>query len=165
MLASALPSPRAALTTSLLHVLRASSQFTVFLKAMKAADLTATMAASGPLTVLAPTDEAFGRFPRSTLTRLLRPDHQALLRTVLLFHIIPASITSKQWADAKLRVPTMQGGPLSLDGTLERDVLVVNRCRVVQRDLLASNGVVHAIDSVLWPQMGDASALTRRDKT
>jgi LPXTG-motif cell wall-anchored protein len=125
----------------------AAGQFTTLARALQAAGLADTLKGPGPFTVFAPTDVAFAKLPPGTLEALLANPDQ--LRAVLTYHVVPGRVTA---ADV-VRVPsaaTVQGSPvrISLAG---QTVRLNGSSSVVQADVLARNGVIHVIDTVLLP--------------
>jgi len=116
--------------------------FKTLVSAVKAAGLVDSLKANGPLTVFAPTDEAFAKLPEGTIEDLLRPENRDKLIAVLTYHVVPDKILlSKQsWK-------TLQGQ--SIEVKSPGSVKKINQARVLKSDILASNGVIHVIDSVL----------------
>jgi uncharacterized surface protein with fasciclin (FAS1) repeats len=101
----------------------------------------------GEYTILAPTDDAFAQLPNGTVEQLLRPENRALLRRVLAYHVIPQALPSNNLTTGS--VATLGGG-IAVRVTPER--IIVNNGSVVQPDIQAQNGVVHAINRVLLPR-------------
>jgi uncharacterized surface protein with fasciclin (FAS1) repeats len=140
-------SPGAAGSATLAQVLDSDASFSTLKQAVEAAGLQDQLAQSTPVTVLAPTNEAFDRLPDGTLDRLLLPENRETLRKVLTYHLIPGTVTSADITPGE--VSSAEGQPL----TVARDAngVTVNGAKVVQPDISASNGVVHTIDQVLLP--------------
>ncbi|HTO87035.1 MAG TPA: fasciclin domain-containing protein [Thermoanaerobaculia bacterium] len=122
--------------------------FKTLVKAVQAAGLVETLSSPGPFTLFAPTDGAFARLPAGVLEELLKPESKDKLTGILTYHVIPGKKTAAQ-VTALSSADTVNGKPLSFD-TKEGAVLV-GGARVVQADLIASNGVIHVIDSVVVP--------------
>ncbi|NJL47995.1 MAG: fasciclin domain-containing protein [Leptolyngbyaceae cyanobacterium SM2_5_2] len=123
--------------------------FRILMQAIEAAELTETLEVDGPVTVFAPTDEAFEALPAGTLDELLKPENQDLLRQVLSYHVLPLEVTT---ADATTgEVPTAAGRPLALRVDETTGDVMVNEARVIEADIQASNGVIHAVDKVILP--------------
>lgn len=122
--------------------------FETLLAAAKAAGLVETLKSDGPLTVFAPTDEAFDALPEGTLEMLLKPENKEKLAAVLTYHVVAGKVTANE-ALALESAETVQGASLDL-GTNGKTV-TVNGATVVKPDVMASNGVIHVIDSVLLP--------------
>ena len=129
-----------------------SQGFSTLVAALDAAQLTATFAdaATGPFTVFAPTNAAFAALPAGLLTQLLQPINRPVLQQVLRFHVVTQPLTA---ADVALRVGqgivTLQGA--SIPVTQSANGPLLGGFRVLTANVLASNGVVHAIDGVLVP--------------
>jgi len=122
-----------------------AGQFNTLVKAVQAAGLVETLKSKGPFTVFAPTDAAFAKLPAGTLEALLA-DKQKLAQ-VLTYHVVPGKVTA---ADIKPgSVQTVQGQFLSLQA--DRSGVMVNSAKVLKADVMADNGVIHVIDTVVVP--------------
>jgi uncharacterized surface protein with fasciclin (FAS1) repeats len=122
-----------------------AGQFNTLVKAVQAAGLVDTLKGKGPFTVFAPTDAAFAKLPAGTLEALLA-DKQKLAQ-VLTYHVVPGKVTA---ADVKPgSVQTVQGQFLSLQA--DKSGVTVNSAKVVKADVMADNGVIHVIDTVVLP--------------
>ena len=84
---------------------------------------------------------------------LLLPENKDQLVSILTYHVIPGAVTSDQVIGQKLDVATVQGGTVTVDGTGGKltAAVRVNDANVIAADILATNGVIHVIDSVLLP--------------
>ncbi len=126
-----------------------AGSFNTLLAAAKAAGLVDALQGDGPLTVFAPTDDAFAKLPEGTVATLLKPENKDQLAAILKLHVIAGSaVTSDQLAGKQLSAETLNGA-VSIDG---RDGVRVNDATVVAADVQASNGVIHVIDTVLLPK-------------
>lgn len=135
---------------------------TTLVAAVKAAGLVDTLAGDGPFTVFAPTNAAFEKLPEGTVETLLKPENKEQLKSILLYHVVPAKATSSA-AMSMIKddggahnVKTASGGTITLK--MNGDSLVVidesgNGATVETADVMQSNGVVHVIDTVLMPKM------------
>ena len=123
--------------------------FGTLLKAAQAAGLAEALQGEGPLTVLAPTDEAFAAIPKDTLVALLRPENKQALASVLKLHVIPGRVYADQAIGAGAAATL---GDESLRFSFQGGRLTVNGASVIANDVEASNGVIHAIDRVILPQ-------------
>jgi uncharacterized surface protein with fasciclin (FAS1) repeats len=111
-----------------------------------------TLNGAGPFTVFAPTDAAFAALPAGTVESLLLPENLAQLQNILTYHVVPGAITSDQILGRRVTVETVQGGTLTVNGQVGKVGNVrVNDANVIIPDIIASNGVIHAIDGVLLP--------------
>jgi uncharacterized surface protein with fasciclin (FAS1) repeats len=122
-----------------------SDDFSTLVTALKAAGLVEALQGDGPLTVFAPTNEAFAKLPAGTLESLLA-DKDALT-AVLTYHVVSGKVTAKDVMKLD-SATTLQGGALAIDTS---DGVKVGSASVVKADVMASNGVVHVIDTVLIP--------------
>jgi uncharacterized surface protein with fasciclin (FAS1) repeats len=136
--------------------LQASGQFTTFLKAAQATNLTTLLKNQPNITVLAPTDAAFAAMPAADLQALMQPANVAQLQKLVTYHMINARLTSEQIkGHAATPIPSVAGVPVTLDGT--GAAIKANDAQVIQADVMASNGVVYVIDKVLLPPTTSAS--------
>ncbi|WP_304166042.1 fasciclin domain-containing protein [Phenylobacterium aquaticum] len=133
--------------------LKASGQFTLFLKATDATNLTGFLKANKVETVFAPSDAAFAALPAGELARLMAPANRAELQKLLIYHMINASVPSSEFKGAQRQARTMAGLPVELDGG---EMLMVNDAMIVQADIMATNGVIHVINKVLSPATAPA---------
>ncbi len=127
-----------------------AGKFNTLAKALEAAGLVETLK-SGTYTVFAPTDEAFAKLPAGTLDDLLKPENRDRLRSILTYHLIVGKLSAADLAKIN-NVSTAQGPDMILMIKAKSNVVVVNNATVTQADVAASNGVVHAIDTVLMPK-------------
>lgn len=146
--ALALASP--AIAADIVDTAVKAGQFTTLSTALKAAGLVDTLKGAGPFTVFAPTDDAFKKLPDGTVENLLKPENKSQLVKVLTYHVVPGKVMSTSLAGKKTEVKTVEGGILAIDAT-SRGVMVDN-AKVVSADVVADNGVIHAIDTVLMPK-------------
>jgi uncharacterized surface protein with fasciclin (FAS1) repeats len=123
----------------------AAGSFKTLAAALQAAGLVDTLKGKGPFTVFAPTDEAFAKIPKADLDALLKD--KAKLTAVLTYHVVPGTVMAKDVKAGKVK--TVQGGELTV--TVMGGVKV-DDARVTKTDIVASNGVIHVIDSVLMPR-------------
>ncbi len=126
----------------------AAGSFKTLAAALTAAGLVDTLKGPGPFTVFAPTDAAFAKLPAGTVETLLKPENKGQLTAILTYHVVPgkvpASAVSGKVTDAK----TVNGATINVNGT---NGVKVNNATVVTADVMASNGVIHVIDTVLLP--------------
>jgi uncharacterized surface protein with fasciclin (FAS1) repeats len=127
----------------------AAGTFKTLAEALTAADLVATLQEPGPFTVFAPTDTAFAKLPKGTVENLLKPENKAALQRVLQYHVVagrvPAADVVKLTSTA-----TISGVPVTIK--VENGIVRVNDARVTSADVMASNGIIHVIDTVLLPE-------------
>jgi len=125
-----------------------AGDFKTLVAAVKAAGLADTLKGKGPFTVFAPTDEAFTKLPLGTVADLLKPANKAKLVAILTYHVVPGRVTAEDVAGKTVSAKTVEGQPLKIDAM---NGVMVDNARVIKPDVMASNGVIHVIDSVLIP--------------
>lgn len=125
----------------------AAGSFKTLATALQAAGLVETLKGKGPFTVFAPTDEAFAKLPKGTVEALL--NDLPKLRAILTYHVVSGQVLAKD-AMKLTSAATVQGQNLTIS-TLDGGVKV-DGARVIQADVLASNGVIHVIDTVVLPK-------------
>jgi len=131
----------------------ASGNFTTLLAALKAASLVDTLRTPGPYTVFAPTDEAFKRLAPGTVDALVKNIRK--LKTILTYHVISGTLAAKDIRPGEIK--TVEGS--SLVATVDDGNVTVNGAKIVQRDIAASNGVIHAIDAVIMTKATSFAAV------
>jgi len=124
-----------------------AGSFTTLVQAVQAAGLVDTLKGPGPFTVFAPTDETFAKLPAGTVEGLLGDTDR--LTTVLTYHVVPGRVMAADVAGLT-SATTVQGQTLRIDTAAGG--VKINDASVVQADIAADNGVIHAIDSVLLPE-------------
>ncbi len=137
--------PPAAASKNILDTAKGAGNFTAFLKAVDAAGIADNLNGAGPFTVFAPTDDAFAKLPPKDLEALLAD--KAKLTAVLQYHVISGNVLAKDLATVKTE-KSVQGADLAIDAA---SGVKVGNATVTKPDILASNGVIHAIDTVLLP--------------
>ncbi len=131
-----------------------AAKFNTLVAAVKAAGLLEVVAGPGPITVFAPTDQAFAKLPKGTVESLLKPENRQQLVGILKYHVVPGRV----YADQALRAQsakTAQGKALNFG--LKDGVFKVNESQLQKVNIEASNGVIHVIDSVLLPPKANNS--------
>lgn len=123
--------------------------FTTLLAAAEAAGLVDTLKGDGPLTVFAPTDDAFAKLPEGTVASLLEPENKDKLVSILTYHVIAGEVKSTDLSDGMMAA-TVEGSEISVK---LGDSVMIDEATVVQADIMTSNGVIHVIDTVLMPGM------------
>lgn len=148
--ASASPS-KTAQHDNLLAAAHRTGHFKHLMAAVKAAGLADLLDGTGPFTVFAPNDRAFDRLARNELADLLKPENKARLTAILMLHVVSGHVKAAS-GSKPATLKSLQGEDLVIDPS--EGGLRVNKARVVERDLEASNGVMHVIDTVLMPSLG-----------
>jgi len=127
----------------------AAGSFKTLAKALDAAGLVTTLKGAGPFTVFAPTDEAFAKLPDGTLETLLKPENREKLRRVLTYHVVAGKVMASDVV--KLQSARAVSGD-TITVKVEDGVVHLENATVTSADVLASNGVIHVIDSVILPK-------------
>ena len=122
-----------------------AGQFKTLATALQAAGLVDTLKGKGPFTVFAPTDEAFAKVPKADLDALLKD--KAKLTAVLTYHVVPGKVMAKDVKAGKVK--TVQGSELTI---ATGGGVMVDNAKVTATDIVADNGVIHVIDSVVIPK-------------
>ena len=145
---------------NIVEVAAGNENFSTLVTAVKAAGLVETLSGAGPFTVFAPTNDAFGKLPEGTISSLLKPESKDALTGILTYHVVAGKFNAADVVKAiqdnngSFTIPTVQGG--SLTAKLDGDSVVLtdtkgNTSKVIIADVAASNGVIHAIDTVVMP--------------
>jgi uncharacterized surface protein with fasciclin (FAS1) repeats len=150
---SAAPAASAA-PGDIVEVAVSTGSFNTLVAAAQAADLVDALKGDGPLTLFAPTDEAFAALPDGTVENLLKPENQSQLQAVLLYHVVPGKVMKKD-LQGTVNAETLEGSSIVIvkgEGWTEKQrAVTVNGANVVAADVAASNGVIHVVDAVLLP--------------
>ena len=125
----------------------AAGSFTTLATALEAAGLVETLKGDGPFTVFAPTDDAFAKLPEGTVEALLADPEK--LGAILTYHVVSGQVDASQVV-TMTAAETVNGESLAI--SVKDGLVQVGDASVVQADVMASNGVIHVIDSVLLPQ-------------
>ena len=141
---------------TILDVAMTDGSFNTLISAIEAADLEDKLGEDGEYTVFAPTDEAFAKLPEGTLEKLLLPENKEVLMQVLSYHVIEGRLPSSSIKAGN--TATVDGDALAV--VLDESGVKINDATVVKPDVTASNGFIHAIDTVLLPPTLDLSTLS-----
>lgn len=144
---AALPDARWAAKGNLLETLAASGRFKTLMRALEDTHLTDLLAEQGPFTLFAPTDEAFAKLPSAELSSLLAAKPR--LRSVLSYHIVAGKVRAPRERAPNIAT-AVDGRKLTM--TVSGGYYRVGDAQIVRTNLRASNGVIHAIDTVLIPR-------------
>jgi uncharacterized surface protein with fasciclin (FAS1) repeats len=126
-----------------------AGNFQTLAAALEAADLVQTLKGDGPFTVFAPTDAAFAKLPAGTVEDLLKPENIDRLTAILTYHVVPGAVSSEQVV-TMTEASTVNGQ--SIDISVNGAEVSIDNAKVIMADVLASNGVIHVIDSVILPE-------------
>jgi uncharacterized surface protein with fasciclin (FAS1) repeats len=132
---------------TVVEALVADERFSTLVAAVQAADLAETLSGPGPFTVFAPTNEAFAKIPQETLASLLQPENKDKLAAILTYHVVSSKVMA---SDVKtMKAPTVQGSEASI--VVADGVVKIDDATVTETDIVAGNGVIHVIDTVIMP--------------
>ena len=112
-------------------------------------DIVDTLKGNGPFTVFAPTDAAFAKLPAGTVENLLKPENKEKLKAVLTYHVVAGKVTAAQVTKLK-SAKTVQGSDAKV--SVSGGKVMIDNANVVKTDIMASNGVIHVIDTVIMPR-------------
>ena len=145
----AFAAPKPAAGKDIVDTAVAAGSFKALAAALQAAGLVDTLKGPGPFTVFAPTDEAFAKLPAGTLESLLKPENKQKLVSILTYHVVAGKVLAAQVVKIN-SAKTVNGRSVSI--TANGGIVMVGNAKVVQTDILCSNGVIHVIDSVILPK-------------
>ena len=149
VLAGAMPADAGLAKKDIVDTAIAAGSFNTLATALQAAGLADTLKGKGSFTVFAPTDDAFSKLPAGTVESLLKPENKDKLRAILLYHVVSGDVTAAQVVKLS-SAKTVNGQDLKI--SVNNGTVMVNDATVVKADVVASNGVIHVIDTVLLPK-------------
>jgi uncharacterized surface protein with fasciclin (FAS1) repeats len=148
-------------TPTIVGVAASNDNFSTLVAAVKAAGLVETLNSEGPFTVFAPVNDAFSKLPEGTVETLLKPENKDLLTSILTYHVVAGEFKAADVLNAinenggSFVITTVQGAKLTASLS-EGNVILTdakgNISTVILTDVAASNGVIHAIDTVVMPE-------------
>lgn len=146
---------------TIVAVAQGNPDFSTLVTAVNAADLGATLSGEGPFTVFAPTNAAFDKVGAEAVADLTKPENKEKLAGILTYHVVPGKVMAADLVklindnDGKATVTTVQGEDLTAtvgdDGNVVLTDANGDTSTVIMTDVPASNGVIHAIDTVVMP--------------
>ena len=145
---------------TIVGIAAANADFSTLVAAVQAADLVATLESEGPFTVFAPVNSAFDKLPEGTVASLLKEENKSTLTSILTYHVVKGEFKAADVVAAikdnggKFTITTVQGGTLTAkikDGNVILKDEKGAKSMIVITDVMASNGIIHAIDSVVMP--------------
>ncbi|EDP95336.1 fasciclin domain-containing protein [Kordia algicida OT-1] len=144
----------------IVDIAASNKSFSTLVTAVKAAGLVEALKSEGPFTVFAPTNNAFAKIDANTLGALLKPENKSKLTSILTYHVIKGKLTAKDVVAAlkkgkgKVTLTTLSGAKITVvqndKGIWLKDANG-NYSMISKTDIMASNGVIHVIDSVVMP--------------
>ncbi|WP_111683493.1 fasciclin domain-containing protein [Winogradskyella tangerina] len=138
-----------------------NENFSTLVAALKAGDLVEALQGDGPFTVFAPTNDAFAKIDKETLSNLLKPENKETLAKILTYHVVSGKLMAKDVVAAlkkgkgKVQVETLAGQTLTVmqkDGKIWLKDQAGNYSEITATDVAGSNGVIHVIDTVVMPK-------------
>ncbi len=142
----------AASAANIVETAQGAGTFNTLLAAAQAAGLADALANGKNLTVFAPTDEAFAKLPAGTVESLLKPENKDKLVAILTYHVLPRELMSNQLPKGPIHVRTLKAkGDRTLAIAKNMGGVMVDSSNVVKADIMADNGVIHVIDTVMLP--------------
>ncbi|WP_219335960.1 fasciclin domain-containing protein [Chroococcidiopsis thermalis] len=142
---------------NLVAVATSNQSFSTLTSLLKATGLAESLQKRGPYTVFAPTNEAFAALPQGILKKLQQPENSEVLMQILMYHLVPGQQTAKQLSAGELE--TLADRPVNIQIDPNGNQISVNDARVIQSNIQASNGIIHAVNEVLLPPNLDLSQL------
>jgi len=143
---------------TIVDVAISNDNFTTLVAAVNAADLVETLSSEGPFTVFAPVNDAFEKLAEGTVETLLKQENKEMLTNVLTYHVVAGEFNAEAVIGAindnngKFEIKTVQGEMLTAtlsDGKVILTDATGNTSTVIMTDVEASNGIIHAIDTVV----------------
>jgi uncharacterized surface protein with fasciclin (FAS1) repeats len=141
---------------TIVEIAQGDDSFSTLVQALKAADLVEALQGEGPFTVFAPTNEAFNKLPDGQLESLLKEENKEQLQAILQYHVVPGKATASD-VTGMSEAETLQGKMVQIQANDSGVQLMgQNAATVTSTDIMASNGVIHVIDTVLLPPEGES---------
>ena len=150
------PSAVSAAPMSIVETAVGSGQTNTLVKLLQAADLVEAVSGPGPLTILAPTDDAFAKLPPELVKQLLAPENKAKLQEILKYHVVAGKALAEDVAKQK-ELPSLAGPKIKV--SLRDGKVFLNDSDVIAADVECTNGVIHLIDAVMLPPEKKSVAL------
>lgn len=141
--------PSTTASNNLVAVAASNQSFSTLTSLLKATGLAESLQKRGPFTIFAPTDQAFAALPKGTLQKLQQPQNSDALIRILMYHVVPGKLTANELKAGELK--TLAGRPVNIQIDPASNQIAVNDARVIQPNIQASNGAIHAINEVLLP--------------
>jgi uncharacterized surface protein with fasciclin (FAS1) repeats len=148
--------------TGIPKVLAEQDRFSTLVELMRASGVDLELAAGGPYTLFAPTNAAFEGLDEGRLREGLEPKNRDRLRAVLRYHVVPGRLTRSE-LQAAGTIETLEGHGLSVENASGR--VLVGEALVSDANIVADNGVIHAVDSIIEPPAEYLEDLGRSETT
>ena len=151
------PTTTPAATKDIVDTAVSAGSFKTLVAAVQAAGLESTLRGTGPFTVFAPTDEAFGKLPSFLVTKLVSAPYKTELALVLKYHVLAGSVPAKDIVGKKSTPTTVEGAKLDVDGSGATVLVGAAGAKVTKTDIATTNGIIHVVDGVLLPSIVDTA--------
>lgn len=138
-----------------------NEDFSTLVAAVVAADLADTLSSEGPFTVFAPLNSAFAKLPAGTVETLLLEENKELLQSILTYHVLAGDIRASALQKG-LSVETVEGSEVRFEMTGGK--WYINGAQILSTDIVAANGVIHVIDSVILPSASMEDMQTEKER-
>jgi len=148
VVASMLVAPLAVRAADIVDTAVGAGSFNTLVAAVKAAGLVEALKGDGPLTVFAPTDEAFKKLPAGTVESLLKPENKDKLIAILKYHVVSGKVMAADVVKLD-SAATLEGDKVMIK--VVNGKVLINKSTVAKADIVCDNGVIHVIDTVLLP--------------
>ena len=136
-------------TKTIVETAIGNGSFNTLVAAVKAAELVETLSGKGPFTVMAPTDAAFAKLPAGTVESLVKPENRAKLAAILTYHVVAGKVPAATVVTLD-EASTVEGSKITIE-VKDGSVFLNGNTKVIITDVQCSNGIIHAIDTVLMP--------------
>lgn len=133
---------------TIVETAQGSEDFSTLVTAIESAGLGETLSGDGPFTVFAPTNDAFEALPEGTMDELTMEENSEQLSSILTYHVVPSAAMAGDLSDGQ-ELETVNGETLTV--SIDGDTVMIGDATVTEADIEASNGVIHAIDTVMMP--------------
>lgn len=134
----------------IVDIASSDGRFKTLVTALEAGGLVDTLKGQGPFTVFAPTDDAFAKLPAGQINELLKPENKAKLVNILTYHVTPGKVTAADVSKLNGKEVTMVNGAKAKIEVKDNQVYI-DGAKVIVTDIIAKNGVIHVIDTVMTP--------------
>ncbi|MBD7911187.1 MULTISPECIES: fasciclin domain-containing protein [Clostridium] len=125
-------------------------RFKTLVAALKAAELEDSLKGQGPFTVFAPTDDAFAKLPENIMKDLLKPGNKENLENILTYHVTPQRLVSEEILKLNGKEIKMLNGKNAKIEVRNNEVYI-DGAKIVGKDIIGKNGVIHVIETVMMP--------------
>ncbi|MBU3132682.1 fasciclin domain-containing protein [Clostridium gasigenes] len=137
-------------SSDIVDIAISDGRFKTLVDALKSADLVNTLKGNGPFTVFAPIDDAFAKLPANTISDLLKAENKKNLVNILTYHVTPGKILAADLIKLDGKEITMVNGAKAKIEVKNNEVFI-DGAKVIVKDIIAKNGVIHVIDTVMMP--------------